>query len=383
MTNKKNISLFVASIGYGGTERVVSRLCNELIKYYNVTLVLMYNNIDLPIHKEVKIICLSTKQERYDNSSLFKLNTFLTSVYKYPTIIKQHKIEVSISFLIKQNTINGLTKMFQPKLKTIISERCFPSKTYGKFGKLLVSYFYNKNTSLFSNSVHINHDLENNFDVKIPKHIVYNPIYTRKEKPSFLEYSNTEKPFKIVAVGRLNPVKNQKSLIKSIALIDQTVALNIYGIGSLEEELKTLTSTLNLNNNVTFKGNSDTIDHEILKHHCLVLTSLSEGFPNVILEAMSLGVPVIATNCKSGPLELLNDNKKVEIETGGFFKAKYGLLVNVDDEEGIAKAVTYYKNNEEVRKKYSELSFNKAKQFDISVIGTQLKQLIDTHLCVE
>ncbi|MBU2938623.1 glycosyltransferase [Lacinutrix sp. C3R15] len=383
MISKKNISLFVASISYGGTERVVARLCNELIKYYNVTLVLMYNNIDLPIHKEVKIICLSTKQEHYDNSSLFKLKTFLISTYKYPKIVKQHKIDVSISFLIKQNTINGITKMFQPKLKTIISERCFPSKTYGKFGEQLVRYFYNKNTNLFSNSVHINHDLQNNFNVKIPKHVVYNPIYTRKEKPDFLEYNNAKQPFKIVAVGRLNPVKNQKSLIKSIALINETVSLNIYGIGSLEKELKALATTLNLNKIVTFKGNSDTIDHEILKHHCLVLTSLSEGFPNVILEAMSLGVPVIATNCKSGPLELLNDNKKVQIEEGEFYRAKYGLLVNVDDEKALAKAITYYKNNEEVRKKYSDLSFIKAKQFDITVIGKQLKKIIDTHLCVE
>lgn len=383
MNNKKNISLFVASIGYGGTERVVSRLTNELIKYYNVTLILMYNSIDLPIHEDVKIICMSTKGEHYDNSSLSKLGTFLLSAYKYPKIIKQHKIDISISFLIKQNAINGFTKMLNPKLETIISERCFPSKTYGAFGKFLVKYFYNKNSSLFSNSVHINHDLQNNYSVKIPAHVIYNPIHTHKEKPSFLSYTETNKPFKVVSVGRLNPVKNQESLIKSFALISEIVSLNIYGVGSLEEELKSLTKVLNLNERVTFKGNNDTIDKEILKHHCLVLTSLSEGFPNVILEAMSLGVPVIATNCMSGPLELLNDNEEVQIEVGSFYKAKYGLLVNVDDDEGLAKAITFYKNNEDVRENYSDLSFNKAKQYDISVIGKQLKKLIDTHLCVE
>ena len=383
MTNKKNIALFVASIGYGGTERVVSRLCNELVKYYNVTLVLIYKNIDLPIHEDVTIVCLSEKEEHYDNSPLFKLSSFLLSAYKYPKIIKQNNIDISVSFLIKQNIINGITRMRNPKLETIISERCFPSKTYGAFGKLLVKYFYNKNSSLFSNSVHINQDLQNNFSVKTPADVIYNPIYTRTEKPTFLSYSETNNPFQIVAVGRLNPVKNQISLIESIAIVKEKVALNIYGIGPLEEELKARTSELHLNDCITFKGNSDTIDQEIVKHHCLVLTSLSEGFPNVILEAMSLGVPVIATNCKSGPLELLNDNKEVTIEAGDFYKAKYGLLVNVDDNEGLAKAISYYRNNEDLRANYSDSSFVKAKQYDISVIGKQLKKLIDSHLCVE
>ncbi|MDO6596777.1 glycosyltransferase [Oceanihabitans sp. 2_MG-2023] len=383
MIKKKNIALFVASIGFGGTERVVARLASELVKHYNVTLVLIYENIDLPIHKDVNIICMTTKKEHYDNSSFFKLGSFLLSAYKYPKIIKQNGIDISISFLIKQNIINGYTKMVNPKLETIISERCFPSKTYGSFGKQLVKHFYNKNGSLFSNSIHINQDLQNNFELKIPAQVVYNPIYTREEKPAFLDYSNSKTPFQIVAVGRLNPVKNQESLIKSIALINELVSLNIYGIGALEEELKTLSTSLNLNKTITFKGNSNTIDQEIVKHHCLVLTSLSEGFPNVILEAMSLGVPVIATNCMSGPLELLNDNEEVQIKQGDFYKAKYGLLVNVNDNKGLAKAITYYKNNNSVRENYSALSFNKAKQYDISVIGKQLKTLIDSRVCVE
>ena len=151
----------------------------------------------------------------------------------------------------------------------------------------------------------------------------------------------------------------------------------------LEDELKKLSDKLNLNDCVSFMGNSDEIDQKILEHHCLVLTSISEGFPNVVLEAMSLGVPVIATNCQSGPLELLNDNDPVDIEPGSFYKAKYGLLVRVDDDEGLAKAISYYEANDKARKTYSERSFLKAKQYDISVIGEQVKELIDASLCAE
>ena len=101
MSNKKNIALFVASIGYGGTERVVSRLANELIKYYNVTLVVKYNNIELPIDNAVNIISLSNKNEHFSHSQLDKTVLFLKSIFKYQTILKQNNIDISLSFFSK------------------------------------------------------------------------------------------------------------------------------------------------------------------------------------------------------------------------------------------------------------------------------------------
>ncbi|MDB9961278.1 glycosyltransferase [Oceanihabitans sp.] len=382
MNNKKNIALFAPSIGFGGTERVVCRLVNELVHYYNVNLVVLYNSIDLPIHKEVNIISISNKSEHFNASQFAKTVDFIKSIFKYEKILRQNNISVSISFLVRQNVVNSIAKMFNSKTNTIISERCFPSHTYGSFGKLIVKYFYNKNDLLFSNSEHINIDLQNNFNLNIPAQVIYNPIKTLEAIPSFTSYNRDNDTFKIISVGRLNPVKNQLSLIRCIALLNEHFLLNIYGIGILEDQLKLETKSLNLNERVNFKGNIDAIHNEIVKHHCLVLTSLSEGFPNVILEAMSLGVPVIATNCMSGPLELLNDNEAVSIEKGSFFAAKYGLLVNVDDEHGLAEAIKYYQNNEDVRMNYSTLSFQKARQFDISKIGMELKKLIDS-LCVE
>jgi len=382
MNNKKNIALFAPSIGFGGTERVVCRLVNELVLYYNVNLVVLYNNIDLPIHKDVNIISISNKSEHFSASQFIKTIDFIKSIFKYQKILRQNNISVSISFLVRQNVVNSIAKIFNSKRNTIISERCFPSNTYGSFGKMLVRYFYNKNDLLFSNSEHINTDLQNNFNLNIPAQVIYNPIKMLDAIPSFRNYTGDNDPFKIISVGRLNPVKNQISLIRSMALLNEHFLLNIYGIGILDDKLKLETKSLKLIERVNFKGNNDAIHNEIVKHHCLVLTSLSEGFPNVILEAMSLGVPVISTNCMSGPLELLNDNKPVSIEKGSFFKAKYGLLVNVDDEQGLAKAIKYYQNNEDVRMNYGILSFQKAKEFDISKIGVQLKKLIDS-LCVE
>ena len=93
---------------------------------------------------------------------------------------------------------------------------------------------------------------------------------------------------------------------------------------------------------------------------------------------MSVGLPVIATNCMTGPLELLNDDKPIDIEWGSFSKAKFGLMVNPNDVDGLVNAITYFKEQENERIKFSKLGFERAKAYDISEISTQVKKLIET-----
>jgi len=91
---------------------------------------------------------------------------------------------------------------------------------------------------------------------------------------------------------------------------------------------------------------------------------------------MSVGLPVISTNCLSGPLELLNDNEDVVIAKGEFYRAKYGLLINTEDTDALSKALDYYYKHPEERKRYSELGFTKAKEYDLPFIYNQVKDLI-------
>ena len=106
------------------------------------------------------------------------------------------------------------------------------------------------------------------------------------------------------------------------------------------------------------------------------MSSDTEGFPNVLLEALSVGLPVISTNCLSGPLEMLNDNEPVRIADGEFYKAKYGLLVNVNDALGMSKAIQYYLEHPEKRQAYSKLAFERAKMYSMPEIYNQVKDLL-------
>lgn len=384
MKDKRKIALFVSAIGYGGAEKVVSLLLDELTKYFDVTLILLYDEIKLPIAKNAKVVILSKKGETFKSNAFSSFIDYIKFIFKYQKALKNENIDVAVSFLVKQNILNGIAKMFNPKLKTIISERCFPSIMYSNdratsfLTKMLIPFFYNKNDKLFSNSIYINNDLVSNYNIKIDTSVIYNPILTENRKPRLKAYPDTEKIFKAVTVGRLIPVKNQKSIIESIGMLPSNFYLDLYGDGELLEELQELSSELEVNQRITFHGNVKNVKAHIVENHCFVLSSLTEGFPNVVLEAMSVGLPVICTNCMSGPLELLNDNEKVTILSGSFVKAKYGLLVNVDDAVGLSQALKFLQNNKEYRDQYSRLSFERAKTYDVSNIGVHVKNLIDS-----
>ncbi|MCX7549505.1 glycosyltransferase [Xanthomarina sp. F2636L] len=384
MNNKKKIALFVPAIGFGGAEKVVSLLTFELTKYFDVTLILLYDVIKLPISKDVKVILLSKKGETFKTSKIQHLTDYIKFIFKYNSVLKKEKIDVVISFMLRQNVMTGFVKLFNPKLKSIISERCFPSKRYTNtrlmsiITKTMIPLFYNRNDKLFSNSIYINEDLKQHFNVKIDASVIYNPTVLNKEKLNIDHYTNLQDPFKVVTVGRLIPVKNHQHVLKSLNILHGSVHLDIYGDGELHEELEQLSQTLHLKNRVSFKGNVLNVHSEIINNHCFVLSSLTEGFPNVLLEAMSVGLPVIATNCMSGPLELLNENEPVEIETGTFYKAKYGILVNVDDVEGLASAIKYLQENNEQRMVFGGLGYTRSKDYGVDKIGAQLKTLIDS-----
>ena len=118
----------------------------------------------------------------------------------------------------------------------------------------------------------------------------------------------------------------------------------------------------------------------LLNSDCFVLASNTEGFPNVLLEAMAVGLPVISTNCLSGPLEILNDNEPITIAKGEFYLAKYGILINVDDDIALSKAILFLRNNEDQRKTYCDLGFQKAQNFSLPKIYDQVKHLINNQI---
>lgn len=382
MRNKKNISISNISLSSGGAEKVISLLLKKLVKDYNVTLFLFYNDIHFDIPKEVNLVVFN-KRGTKSITSISKFFDSLIFCFKFFKEIKKREISVSITFLAFPNFLNSLAAIRFPKLKTVISERGYPSdNTTSKLSfyisKIFYPILYNRNDVLFSNSIYINKDLEENFKVRIPLKVIYNPIIMPSVGAFQNEITDKKETLKITTVGTINKRKNQKMIINAIAQLEKGYELSIYGNGNLKGNLKNLISKKKLNKRVYLKGNVKDVNEHLIKYDCFVLSSFTEGFPNALLEAMAIGLPCISTNCLSGPLELLNKTSDpISIEKGSFYKGTYGLLVNNDDETGLAKALQYLKANPKIRMQYGKLARTKANEFELDNIYNQFKELIN------
>ena len=375
---KQNLSILSITLGRGGAEKVISLLLKELISDYNVYLILFYKEIHFDIPKGVNVITLCNEKA----SRPFYLKAFDTIkfVFQYNNAINKYNIKYAVSFLAFPNLINGIISIINKKPKTFISERGFPtdnttSKTSYYISKVFYPLLYNKCDKLFSNSVHINNDLKDNFGVKIPMEIIYNPIEQPKKviTPGSLKVKS---PLNIITAGTLNKRKNHIMIIRAVENLEFDFTLSILGGGELQEYLTKEIDSRHLNKNISLKGNIKNVNDYLIESNCFVLSSFTEGFPNALLEAMAMGLPSISTNCLSGPLELLNNDEPVTIEKGGFFKAKYGLLINNDDHEALKNALDYYNNNPNERERYSILSLERAQHYLLKNIYSQFNQFI-------
>ncbi len=122
--------------------------------------------------------------------------------------------------------------------------------------------------------------------------------------------------------------KDFPTLIRAFAIVRQTqpARLVILGSGKEREKLNAIVSELGIKNDVAFLGFAQNPYAYMSKASVFVLSSIEEGLPTVLIEAMAVGTPVVSTNCESGPDEILDNGK-------------YGELVPVGDPDAIAQAI--------------------------------------------
>ncbi len=152
---------------------------------------------------------------------------------------------------------------------------------------------------------------------------IYNPLTFIPEGCAALENRSC------MAAGRLEPQKNFSDLITAWKKVDSRHpgwTLDIFGDGAEKEKLSSQIHQAGLDGKVRLRGHSDRIREELMGHSCLVMSSRFEGFPMILLEAASCGVPMVSYDCSSGPSELIVDGKD-------------GFLVRCGDTEALSEAI--------------------------------------------
>lgn len=152
---------------------------------------------------------------------------------------------------------------------------------------------------------------------------------------------------RVITTSRLSKEKGIDILLRAWAHVmrqEKGLKLIILGNGPLERELKSLSGSLGVMESVTFMGMIQNVIEHVRNADLFILPSRTEGLSNALLEAMSCGLPCIATNV-GGNIELIGEDENKRITPGKFFIAKNGLLVNPDDVEGISESMLYLIRN--------------------------------------
>lgn len=163
--------------------------------------------------------------------------------------------------------------------------------------------------------------------------VIFNPVLTQRYWQTAVEsadhpwFASGEPPV-VLGVGRLTPQKDFPNLIRAFAQVrNRTDArLMILGEGPARSELEALVGELGLNDSVELPGFVDNPVSYMAASGVFALSSVREGLPTVLIEALATGVPVVSTDCESGPREILN---------GGAL----GSLVPVGDSEALGEAI--------------------------------------------
>jgi glycosyltransferase involved in cell wall biosynthesis len=154
----------------------------------------------------------------------------------------------------------------------------------------------------------------------------------------------------VLTMARLDPQKGIDVLLKAwghVVQQEQGIKLIILGQGPAEGELKRLSDRLGLAGSVEFPGVTHHVGAYLEEADLFVLPSRAEGLSNALLEALSYGIPCIATNL-GGSRELLGGENS-PISPGGYQVTPNGLLVNIDDENGLARALLHLIQNSKER----------------------------------
>ncbi|WP_101676228.1 glycosyltransferase [Alloalcanivorax mobilis] len=159
---------------------------------------------------------------------------------------------------------------------------------------------------------------------------IYNPIFSGGLMPAAAKKEVDRRHIKLVAAGRLSAAKDYPVMFRAVNILisdmGQKCSLDIYGEGPLEKDLKDLAKEMSLQDAVQFKGFSKNLKENFPRYDMLVLSSRWEGFANVLVEALLCKLPVISTNCPSGPSEVLDNGR-------------FGTLVPVSDPVSLAEGI--------------------------------------------
>ena len=367
----QKITFLINSLSSGGAEKVLSVLANELIKQnFKVEIIFLEKNEFYKLDKRVKKTYLS--EFNGSENGFKKLLYILILAWRLKKYIKQNNINLIQSHIYRANYVNVLAKLFGAghKAQIVNVGRVGRYKELGLNGKInlwLIKWLYAKADLIISKAQGMQNDMQKLFNFQNKQIVINNPYDIEKIQKLALEkvddfIFDKNKKY-LISVGRLIKLKRNYEIIESLQKFPQNVELILLGDGEQKKYLIQSTKKLNLEDRVHFLGQVQN-PYKYIKHSDIFVScSESEGFPNVLVEAMICQTPVVSSDCVSGPREILGDNK-------------YGLLFDVGDRENMVNNIKLLLDNDSLSDNLIQKAVKRAKDFEVSVIVDKYKKIL-------
>ncbi len=371
MNVRRKILFLIGSLGGGGAERALVTVCGSLdrVRFEAAVMVLEDGGVlESELAGDIPILRLE-KRSRWDVIRL--AGRIKKSIREFgPDLVVSHLTYSNILLLLAR-------KLFSLNVPCIIVDHIHLSSAirrtrFRHLRTILIRHLYGSATMVVNVSRAGTEDLIANFKVDIKKATaIYDPIdLHRIDTLSELKDESTPNlpstvPV-VVAVGRLTPQKDFPTLLRAFLIVaNRTNAhLAIIGTGEQREDLEALACSLGIDGRVHFLGFKTNPYPYFGKAECFVLSSLYEGFGIVIVEAMRCGCPVVATDCPSGPGELISHGRS-------------GLLVPIGNPEVLAENIISILTDRKLADLLRDGGRLRAENFDHRAIVGEYVKLFD------
>lgn len=315
----------------GGAERVIAQLVNYFSnKKIDCKIVTIDNEIVLyDLEKDVALIPIGKKSD-------FKIKDKIQRYLNLRKIINKENPDVILS-MPEDIGVYVILALLGLKISVFVSERNNP----WVMPDVKVTRFLRKLMYPLANGIIFQTEMAKSFfpqSVQKKGIVLSNPIDERRIP---VPYDGKRKRI-IVGAGRLDKQKNFPVLIrafKKFSIDYPEYELKIYGEGKLREQLEILVNELGISDKVELPGRINNLLEEMNSAAMFVLSSDYEGMPNVLLEAMCMGMPVISTDCPSGgPVELIENEVNGILVPVNNINALYNAMKMMVDESFSSKA---------------------------------------------
>lgn len=348
----------------GGAERVVSNLANQLVKeeYEIIAATEWQGEVEFWLDERIRRVHVGLRDE---DGKKNRVNKILLRFQNLRKLIKKEKPDVVISFTRRPN-YRALVAAIGTGIPVIPAVRQDPKSYYNSLAdKLLIPLLY----PLAAGCVFQTREQGESFPLSLQRKskIILNPVNHK-----YLNVSKPERREKLVVQsGRLVDFKNQAMLFHAFLKVHEKhpdYTLLLYGGDSFDgtkEKLEAIIKENQAENYIKLMGPSDNLEKELPKAGVYAFSSDYEGMPNALLEAMTLGLPVVATDCPCGGPRTVIENEK------------NGLLIPVGDEKAMTDAINRLIEDRELAERLGDHARKICERINETAVLEQWKQYIE------